>query len=131
MKRTIVTMYLIGCCIFLLAQEKTINEIIDEAIECFCVYDKNCGNIDANNLEIEPIFRNGITYLYVVNTIKNGWVIVSNEKQYTQIIGHNNSGKFITDSVEMPCALRVLLNQHMNCIDSTRLEKKTIKKYTN
>lgn len=70
---------------------------------------------------IQAIGRDNATYFYVANTKGNvGWVVLSNEKRYpATIIGHSDDGSFHYGS-DAPPALLLLLEQHMNAIDSTR-----------
>ena len=70
---------------------------------------------------IQAIGRDSTTYFYVANTRGNmGWVVLSNEKRYpATIIGFSDYGSFRYNS-DIPPALRLLLEQHMNAIDSTR-----------
>ena len=101
----------------LFPQEKSFEEIRKEAYIHFL---SNNEIEDISSIKIHPLMRNGIVYLYVVNTLNDGWVIISNEKKYTSIIGYNHSGNFSSDSSKMSCSLRLLLNHHMNNIDSLR-----------
>lgn len=63
--------------------------------------------------------RNGNVYLYAVHIPeKNICVFVSNEKQYTTIIGSMSNEIFPLDSLNAPPALLDLLEHHMDMIDS-------------
>ena len=119
MKQIIITILFSICAFALFSQEKTIDEIRNEAYIHF-QSDKEIDDGGFYDMKIQPIKKNGTTYLYIVNTEKDGWVIISNEKKYTSVIGYNHSGNFSPDSTTMPCSLRLLLNLHMNNIDSLR-----------
>lgn len=72
---------------------------------------------------IEAIIRNHSDYMYVVNAEDSaGWVIISNEKRYPTIIAHADSGRFVYDTETLPPALLCILEQHMDAIDSTRVD---------
>ncbi len=73
-----------------------------------------------NNIEVTNIDRGNTTYLYVVNMPDSGWAIVSNEQQYPTIIGYSTASHFDTNPDHQPGALKLLLEHHMNMIDSLR-----------
>jgi hypothetical protein len=71
---------------------------------------------------IEAINRNNSDYMYIVNTEDSaGWVLISNEKKYPTVIAHADSGSFVYDTEILPSALLCILEQHMDAIDSTRV----------
>lgn len=71
---------------------------------------------------VTPLNRNSKPYLYIVNAADSaGWVLLSNEQRYTShIIGCNDRGTFPEN--DMPPALAILLEQHMDAIDSVRIK---------
>lgn len=71
-------------------------------------------------MQVARIERDTLTYLYAVNMPDSGWAIVSNELRYPEIIGYSMNSYFDTDTTEQPEALRLLLEHHMNMIDSLR-----------
>lgn len=69
---------------------------------------------------VHPIIRNERPYLYIVEMADStGWAIMTNEQQYSTYVGYAENGTFSYD--DMPPALGVLLEQHMDAIDSVRL----------
>ncbi|MGM9830826.1 MAG: thiol protease/hemagglutinin PrtT [Paludibacteraceae bacterium] len=69
---------------------------------------------------IKAIKRKERPYLYVANMQDGGWAILSNEPKYTPIVGYGDTGEFLLDTTSMPPALCLLLEHHMNNIDSLR-----------
>ena len=124
---------LILCCVvysfcsYCYAQEYTIEEIKHDALAVLngSVQVYTTDRVSASQKEIQsvtPINRDSKPYLYIVNAADSaGWVIVSNEQRYTShIIGYNENGTFSENN--MPPALKILLEQHMNAIDSVRIK---------
>ena len=72
------------------------------------------------DMKVSPIGRGNSTYLYVVNTSDKGWAIVSNEQRYPTIIGYSKESHFDTGEANQPEALKLLLEYHMDMIDSLR-----------
>lgn len=71
--------------------------------------------------------RNGSVYLYAVHIPeKNVCVFVSNEKQYTTIIGSMSNDIFPLDTLTTPPALFDLLEHHMDMIDSLHKESSEV-----
>lgn len=129
MKRTgmFLLLFLSICNVY--SQEYSVEEIEQNALvflnECPPIHKANGVVISKRKIQsIAPISRNEHTYFYVVNTIDNaGWAIMVNEKQYdTQMVGFDESGTFLDE--DMPPALSMLLQQHMDAIDSIRLNGK-------
>lgn len=61
------------------------------------------------------------TYLYFVNMQGGGWVLVANEQRYTPVLGFSTTDSVaLSDTLNMPPALRALLNDYMSVIDSIR-----------
>lgn len=61
------------------------------------------------------------TYLYFVNIQGGGWVLVPNEERYVPVLGFSKTDSVsLSDTLTMPLALRVLLDDYMNVIDSIR-----------
>ena len=113
----------------LVAQEYSIDELYDKACLFFAQSNsmqqelgiQNAVSVPVDISSLEAIERHGISYMYVANRADSmGWVILSNERQYTSIIGHSNYGSF-SYSEDLPPALLLILEKHMNAIDSTRL----------
>ncbi|MBO4689714.1 MAG: thiol protease/hemagglutinin PrtT [Paludibacteraceae bacterium] len=73
-----------------------------------------------NNIQVEDIKRGNSTYLFIANMPNKGWAIVSNEQRYPTIIGYSEESHFDTDLNHHPGALKLLLEHHMNMIDSLR-----------
>lgn len=129
MKRNILLLvWLVIFAAYAKCQERTLDEIKAEAYS-FLVSSKENDSIkrDAsqqsiykNSIEVTAISRGKTTYLYAVNMPDNGWAIVSNEKRYPAIIGYSTESRFDTSQANQPEALKLLLNLHMDMIDSLR-----------
>lgn len=113
----------------LVAQEYSIDELYDKARLFFAQSTSMQQEVDIQSANsapeeissLEAIERHGVNYMYVANRADSmGWVILSNERQYASIIGHSNYGSF-SYSEDLPPALLLILEKHMNAIDSTRL----------
>ncbi len=118
---------ILNLCCNLYTQEYQLAEVEDIAISFLnrksrnvstrsnTVVTKQIGNIEA-------IVREGLDYMYIVNAENStGWVIISNEKKYSTIIAHADSGSFVYNTEILPPALLCILEQHMDAIDSTRI----------
>ncbi len=81
---------------------------------------RSAGNVTKSVQSIHAIERKDTPYLYVANMQNGGWVILSNETKYTPVIGHSDAGEFVLDTTLLPPALSILLEHHMNNIDSLR-----------
>ena len=103
---------------FVFAEERNMNEVLDN-FYATAYQDSICTHKNADNLNIIPYSRNGETYIYLISDDKKT-VFVSNEKQYSAIIGYSNKKTTPEDTVSMPPALKLLLSHHMNMIDSLR-----------
>ena len=124
---------LILCCVvysfcsYCYAQEYTIEEIKHDALAVLNgsvqVYTTDRVSVSQKEIQsVTPLNRNSKPYLYIVNAADSaGWVIVSNEQRYkSHIIGYNENGTFSENN--MPPALKILLEQHMDAIDSVRIK---------
>lgn len=107
------------------AQEYAIEDIKQNAINLleYCSSSqrqRSIAPISRNVQSVQPIVRNERPYLYIVEMADSaGWAIMTNEQQYSTYIGYAESGTFSYE--EMPPALGVLWEQHMDAIDSVRL----------
>ena len=128
MKRTlfcITTIFFV--CFGVYAQEYQLTEIEDIAMSFLNRKSQNTTTRSTTAASkqvsnIKAVIRNNFDYMYVVNTEdSSGWVIVSNEKRYPTIIAHADSGSFVYDAEILPPALLCILEQHMDAIDSTRI----------
>ena len=121
----IATIFLVCCDIY--TQEYLLTEIEDIAISFLNrksqdASTRNSTIVTKQISNIEAIIRNNSDYMYIVNTENSaGWVIISNEKSYPTIIAHADSGSFVYDNEILPPALLCILEQHMDAIDSTRI----------
>ncbi len=108
------------------SQERTIDEVKTEAYTLLLSANEDirediiASQKHQDDMKIAPIERGNTTYLYVVNMSNKGWVIVSNEQRYPSIIGYSTDSNFDTDQKHQPEALKLLLNYHMDMIDSLR-----------
>ena len=84
MKQIIITILFSIYTFALFSQEKSLDEIRNEAYIHF-LSNKGIDDYSFSDIKIHPIKRNETTYLYVVNTENDGWVIISNEKKYTNV----------------------------------------------
>lgn len=109
------------------AQEYKLNEIEDVALSFLNRKSQNVSTrsntATTKQIEkIEAVIRDGLDYMYIVNAENSaGWVIISNEKKYSTIIAHADSGTFVYEKDLLPPALLCILEQHMDAIDSTRI----------
>lgn len=108
------------------AEERTIDEVINEVYSFFTSdsTDITRGNESIasykQQIQVSRIKRDTTTYLYVANMPNGGWAVVSNEQLYTTIIGYSTESYFDTNPDNQPGALKLLLEHHMNMIDSLR-----------
>lgn len=108
------------------SQERTLNEVKAEAYTLLVgvnerfLEDSTASKRYQESMKVSPIGRKNTTYLYVVNMSDNGWAIVSNEQRYPTIIGYSTESHFNTDQANQPEALKLLLEYHMDMIDSLR-----------
>lgn len=111
------------------AQEYQLSEVEEIAETFFNQTPHYTPSIDGTNYptakqiaSIEPIFRDSVKYMYVVNAVDSaGWVIISNERDYTTIIAYGDSDSFTYDTEALPLALIHILDNHMSAIDSVRI----------
>lgn len=121
----IATIFLICCEVY--AQEYQLTEIEDIAMSFLNRNSQNTATRSSTAAtkqvsNIEAVIRNNSDYMYVVNAENSaGWVIISNEKSYPTIIAHADSGSFVYNTETLPPALLCILEQHMDAIDSTRV----------
>ncbi len=116
------------CLIFptplLIAQERTIDNVKDIVCTFFATdsgaLSRSSSATYRNNIQITDIKKDNTTYLYAVNMPEKGWAIVSNEQRYPEIIGYSTESYFDTNLDNQPGALGLLLDHHMNMIDSLR-----------
>ena len=107
------------------AQEYAIEDIKQNAINLLehrssSQRQRSIAPISRNVQSVQPIVRNERPYLYIVEMADSaGWAIMTNEQQYSTYIGYAENGTFSYE--EMPPALGILLEQHMDAIDSVRL----------
>lgn len=128
MKKFFHYVFVVLCLIFLspllLAQERTVDNVKDVVCSFFTTdsgpLSRGSSATYRNNIEVTRIKRNNTTYLYAVNMPEKGWAIVSNEQRYPEIIGYSTESYFDTNLDNQPGALRLLLDHHMNMIDSLR-----------
>ena len=128
MKRILFCITIIFCvCCKLYAQEYQLKEVEEIAIS-FLNRKSHDASTRSNTTvtkqieNIEAVIRNELDYMYIVNAENSaGWVIISNEKKYSAIIAHADSGTFVYDKDLLPPALLCILEQHMDAIDSTRI----------
>lgn len=108
------------------SQERTLNEVRTEAYALLVGANEHIGEdsavsrIHQEDIKVSPIGRRNTTYLYVVNMPDKGWAIVSNEKRYPTIIGYSTESHFDINTENQPGALKLLLEYHMDMIDSLR-----------
>ncbi|MDD5991261.1 MAG: C10 family peptidase [Paludibacteraceae bacterium] len=124
--RIMVCLLLLNVVVLLRAQERTIDEVKDE-VYSFLTTDSiiishgfRAPSVYHQLMQIERIKRDTTTYLYAVNMPDEGWAIVSNEKRYPAIIGYSTESFFDTDTTHQPGSLKLLLQHHMDMIDSLR-----------
>lgn len=109
----------------LYAQERTIEDVKNE-VYSFFTSDSivSSRGISAaayrNDIQVTEISKGNTTYMYIVNMPDSGWAIVSNEQRYPTIIGYSTMSHFDTTPENQPGALKMLLEHHMNMIDSLR-----------
>lgn len=107
------------------AQEYSIEDIKRNAVELLdqCSHSvgyKKRAAISREVQSIHPIVRNNHPYLYIVEMADSaGWAIMTNEQQYSTFVGYSEMGTLSCE--DMPPALEILLEQHMDAIDSVRL----------
>lgn len=108
-------------------QERTLSEVKTEAFallvganEQRLGADSAASRVHQENMKVSPIGRKNTTYLYAVNMSDKGWAIVSNEQRYPAIIGYSTESQFDTNTANQPGALKLLLEYHMDMIDSLR-----------
>lgn len=113
------------CNTHICGQEKKESDIIDAALRFLSQlsYDSTRAQSlhDYKEIKITPIQKDNVIYMYVIDVPDNGFVIISNEKRYKEVLGYsdNLSLKFNLQS-ESP--LFSLLEHHMNMIDSLRTD---------
>lgn len=128
MKKIIQILLMAGSILFAIpihSQERTIEEVKDVAYIFFLsdesgLSQERNGSFSRDLVQVSQIKRQDTTYLYAVNMPDSGWVIVSNEQRYTPIIGYSTNAQFDANLANQPGALRLLLEHHMNMIDSLR-----------
>ena len=128
MKKIIQILLMAGSILFAIpihSQERTIEEVKDVAYMFFLsdesgLSQERNGSFSRDLVQVSQIKRQDTTYLYAVNMPDSGWVIVSNEQRYTPIIGYSTNAQFDANLANQPGALRLLLEHHMNMIDSLR-----------
>lgn len=129
MKRYTYIIIFLFLSINLVAQEYSVDELYNKARLFFArptsmqqeMDKQSATSAPVNISSLEAIERQGVNYMYVANRADSmGWVILSNERQYASIIGYSNYGSF-SYSEDLPPALLLILEKHMNAIDSTRL----------
>ena len=117
------------CCIYfsspLTAQERIVDNVKDVVCSFFTsdsIIMSRSSSLESyrSRIQITDIKRNNTTYLYAVNMPEQGWAIVSNEQRYPEIIGYSTDSHFDTNLDKQPDALKLLLEFHMNMIDSLR-----------
>lgn len=118
-QKLIIIFFQIAISSLVFAQERSIAEVLDIFDDLY-IKELKQEVINDKNLSIEPLTKDGKIYMYVVNNNNSGWAIISNEKKYHTIIGFLGQGHFDTDTTQMPCGLKLLLQHHINMIDSLR-----------
>ena len=127
MKRYIILMLLSVLAITSTAQERTLDDVKSEVYSFFVnskeslSRDSEAAILSKEDLKVTPIGRGNTTYMYAVNLPEKGWAVVSNEQRYpATILGYSEESHFDTNPDNQPGALKLLLEHHMNMIDSLR-----------
>ncbi len=127
MKRYIILMLLSIFAIISTAQERTLDDVKSEVYSFFVnskeslSRDSEAAILSKEDLKVTPIGRGNTTYMYAVNLPEKGWAVVSNEQRYpATILGYSEESHFDTNPDNQPGALKLLLEHHMNMIDSLR-----------
>ncbi len=135
MKRYIILMLLSIFAIISTAQERTMDDVKSEVYSFFVnskeslSRDSEAAILSKDDLRITPIGRGSTTYMYAVNLPEKGWAVVSNEQRYpATILGYSEESHFDTNPDNQPEALKLLLEHHMNMIDSLRESPSTFYK---
>lgn len=128
MKRNLVIIMILAIFVATVkSQERTLNEVKTKVYALLVGTDERQGEDSAilrkryqENMKISPIRRRNTTYLYAVNLPDKGWAIVSNEQRYPIIIGYSTESYFDSPPEGQPGAVKLLLEYHMDMIDSLR-----------
>ena len=128
MKRNLVIIMILAIFVATVkSQERTLNEVKTKVYALLVGTDERQGEDSAilrkryqENMKISPIRRRNTTYLYAVNLPDKGWAIVSNEQRYPIIIGYSTESYFDSHPEGQPGAVKLLLEYHMDMIDSLR-----------
>ena len=115
---------LLACSIY--AQELSTDELLSIANSFWA--QMNDSNINPapprppsiNDYEIYPYSIDDTIYMYALNRLDSGWVMISNELCYSHILAYSERGAWEPDTSKIPYPIKSLLNTHAKNIRAVR-----------